>query len=349
MCRIEDLKENDILTKEIVTEDYQILLSEGTRIRKEYIPKLKELGITEVYIRDEVIIENPKVEPFKKEAEKGFKIKVKEILEQHTYKSNEELVELSSAADGIISTILEEEEVVEEVINLKERNADIYEHSLSVCTLSILIALKEGLGKQQIHDIGVGGLLHDIGLRYIALNYVDKDIETLKNIDQSEFKKHTVYGYSALSNETWISETAKNIILSHHENISGSGYPLKAKNLSKECKIITVCDTFDEMISGIGYARCKVYQVVEYLQKNKGILFDNNTVDVFLNLVPLYPIGSVAITNQREEVIVIRQNRHFLDRPVLKIVRDQNGRLVTGDIIIDMVEQTDIFIEEVIR
>ena len=51
-------------------------------------------------------------------------------------------------------------------------------------------------------------------------------------MELAEYKKHPIYGYSALKNETWISELSKDIILYHHENMDGTGYPLSLLNLS---------------------------------------------------------------------------------------------------------------------
>ena len=69
--------------------------------------------------------------------------------------------------------------------------------------------------QSRIHDIGVGCLLHDLGLRYITVDYTNKDMQEFSEMELAEYKKHPIYGYSALKNETWISELSKDIILYH--------------------------------------------------------------------------------------------------------------------------------------
>ena len=118
-------------------------------------------------------------------------------------------------------------------------------HSISICVLATLVALKLGLDKERVHDIGVGCLLHDLGLRYMMIEYEDQDVETLSDKEMIEYKKHPVYGYTALKNENWLSKKSKEIILCHHEKIDGSGYPLHATEISVDTKIVSVCDTFD--------------------------------------------------------------------------------------------------------
>lgn len=264
--KLEELEGNEILARNIMTWDYQIILPEGAEIRKEYIDKLNELGIKEVYVKEE---RSGEIVILKSEIEKSVKETVKDILERHTYQNNEDLENLGEAADNIISTILEEDKVVEKVFDIKERSADIYEHSISICSLAILTSLKLGVEINKIHDIGVGCLLHDIGLRYMTINYDNQNIDTLNKQELVEYKKHPIYGYSSLKDEKWISDLSKAIILYHHERSDGSGYPLRTKDIPYECRIVNVCDAFDEMICGIGCERVKVYEAVEYFKAYK--------------------------------------------------------------------------------
>ena len=181
--KLSELKKNEILGKDITTWDYQIILPAGAEIKEEYIQKLKDLGIEEVYIKekestDEIVI-----------LKEAIRKKVKDILERHTYQNSSELANLSSAADNIISNILEEEKVVEKIFDIKERSADIYEHSISICSLAIITALKLGLEISKIHDIGVGCLLHDVGLRYTTVNYSNRALDALDKQEMIEYKK----------------------------------------------------------------------------------------------------------------------------------------------------------------
>lgn len=344
--KIDELKGNEILARNIMTWDYQIILPEGAQIRKEYIEKLKELDIKEVYIKEEA--KSSEIVILKSEIEESIRETVKDILERHTYQNNEDLVNLSEAADNIISTILEEDKVVEKVFDIKERSADIYEHSISICSLAILTALKLNVDISKIHDIGVGCLLHDIGLRYMTINYNNQDIESLSKQELIEYKKHPIYGYSSLKDEKWISDLSKAIILYHHERLDGSGFPLRTRDIPYECRIINVCDVFDEMICGIGCKRVRVYEAVEYLKSFKNSQFDGKIVDTFLGFTAVYPAGSHVLTNEGELAVVLSQNKNFQDRPVIQIIKDKNGNPVQTEIIMDLVKVHNVFIEKAI-
>ena len=346
LCKVEDLRGGEVLAKAILTSEFRILLSEETKLKPEYIQKIMELGITEVYIKEEEQVHLQEVVLLKSELESVFKEKVKSIIEKHTYNRTKELMELSQTADNTISNILEEDEVVEKIYDIRERSSDIYEHSISICSLATLTALKLKLSKEVVHDIGVGCLLHDLGLRYLTIDYADKDVYEMSKADMTEYMKHPVYGYSSLKNETWISDLSKNIILYHHERLDGMGYPLKFKQFPMEVSVVNICDAFDEMICGIGYKRMKVYEAVEYLKTFRGVKFPANVVDAFLEFTAVYPAGSRVLLSNGAIAKVIRQNREFPDRPILQIIEEEKGKIVSEERILDLIKVNHIFIEK---
>lgn len=344
---VSELKGDEVLAKPIMTWDYQIIMPQGAVLKKEYLPRLYELGIAEVFIKEDEAKLN-EVFVLKAEVEQSVKEKVQEILERHTYQNNQELVELSKTADSIISNIIEEEKVVEKIFDIKERSTDIYEHSIVVCSFSILTALKLGVDKNKIHDIGVGCLLHDLGHRYFTTDFIKKDFSTLSKQDIVEYKKHPVYGYSSVREETWLSNLSKSIILYHHERSDGSGFPLRMREIPFECMIANVCDAFDEMICGIGCDKLKVYEAIEYLKMFKDIQFNGQIVDALLTFTAVYPSGTQVVTNEGEIGLVIGQNKEFQDRPIIRIIKDKNGNAVKGEVIKDLVKIHNIFIDKVL-
>ena len=348
LCKTADLKGGEILARPIMTSEFRILLSDGIVLRPEYISKIEELGIFEVYIKEEHI--DAKVASLlKADVEDIFHDKVKQILEKHTYQHNQELVELSNTADNIIENVLEQKEVVDRIYDIKERSSDVYEHSVSICSYATLLALKLKLPKERVHDIAVSCLLHDLGLRYLTVSYVNKEMETLKNTDAIEYKKHPIYAYSALKDEMWISKLSKDIILYHHERKDGSGYPLRAQDIPYEAQIVNVCDTFDEMICGIGHKRQKVYKAVEYLKTFRGFYYDAIIVDAFLEFTAVYPVGSKVTLSDGAMGNVIRQNKEFPERPIIKIEKPGTDTTNLKNNILDLTKVNHIFVEKVLE
>ncbi len=346
--KVKNLTGGECLGKPIVLGINQMLMYEGTYLKKEYIDKLMELGIEEVYIFENDVPDEKPDEIIKEEVRTVCKEKVKAVLEKHIYKDNFGLSEISDTAEEIIENILEKEEVIEKVYEIRERSADIYDHCVSVCALSILTALKMNMPQNIVYDLGIGSLIHDLGLRYISVPYTNIPIDSLSPENLFEYKKHTVYGFSSVEKESWMSDVAKKILLFHHERLDGSGFPLKLKNISTENRIVSVCDTFDELICGIGCERVKVQEAIEYLKTYKDVYFDGKVIDIFLDFIAAYPSGTKVRTNEGEIGMVIGQNEHFTERPILRMLFDKDGNAYKKKVIINMVEVHHIFIEEVI-
>lgn len=290
-----------------------------------------------------------KVTVLRDDVEEQIKNNIKDILELHVYQKTKGLQKIAETAQNIITDILEENEVIEKVYDVKERSADIYEHSLQVCTIATIIALKLGLTERQVYDISVSSLIHDLGLRYLVVRYEDQDINLLPARDQEEYKKHPIYGYTAIKNEDWLSEQAKEIVLNHHEKKDGSGYPIGTDLISRMTQIVGVCDEFDELICGIGKARVRVHEAINNIRNYGGIWYDSDIVDAFLQLIAVYPAGSKVKTNKGEIGIVMKQNAHFPERPILRITHDKFGQAILGEKVVDLVKDTSVVIQTVIK
>lgn len=347
---ISEIDGGEILAEPVMTEHYQILLTEGTVLQREYIDKIKELGITEVCIWEEGEKEyKEEIDTVRLETQNKLKKQVKNVLERHIYQDNEELQQLSNTAETIIEDILNEESVVGQMIEIKNRSADIYEHSINCCALSAILGLRLGFPQDVLHAIGTGCLLHDIGLRFISVQYENTELEDMPENQRVEYKKHSVYGYSSLEKETWLNDISKKIILSHHERLDGTGYPFRSKTIADEVSVVSICDAFDEMVSGIGCKQVKVYRAIEYLKSFKNIKFNGKIVDEFLKIIAFYPVGSQVILNTGETAIVIGQNKGFPERPIVRITKRKDGTNMIRTFVRDLMQEKYVFIEQVIN
>ena len=228
-----------------------ILIAKGTVLKKEYTDRLIALGIEMVKIEDGIDFDSPEGRQIKKEVKTDTKKTVKKLLEQHVYKHSSDLIELCDVAEKIIEDIISEDKVIENIANIRQESNDMYGHSVNVCSLSTLIAIRMKMPKKVINHIAKGSILHDIGLRYITVPYENVQVNRLDELQQEEYKKHVIYGYEAVKHEIWISELSKNIILYHHEYLDGSGYPfgLKDSAINDAIKIVNLCDNFDRMLT----------------------------------------------------------------------------------------------------
>ncbi len=354
LVKVSELKGNEKLAKHILTESGAELMTKGSIIKLDYIDRLVELGIEYVFVDDSLFLDidfsNENKGFIKEQVKEESHAIVKNVLEKHVYKNTSDLVKLCAAADNIINDITSEDEVMERIVNIRKEGTDIYSHSINVCAMATLIALKNDFVKDTVREIAKGCILHDIGLRYVVVPYENVDVDELDQKERSEYRKHVILGYDTLKDETWLGQVAKDIVLFHHERNDGTGYPFKnnGASLSDAVKIVEVCDAFDCLLNGIGCKQMRVHEVVEYIRFHSLMAFDEKYANQLLKMVAMYPIGTKVITSDEEVGIVIKQNKECIDRPVLKIISDKDGKTYEEEVIKDMTKHLTMFIVDTI-
>ena len=271
---------------------------------------------------------------------------IKDVLEKHIYRHNSDLKVIGEQAEKIIESVIEEPEVITNITEMRNISTDMYTHCINVCALSTIMALRLKMSEKQVRNISIGAILHDIGLRYIKVPYMNTN-ETYMNVkDALEYKKHTIFGYSSLQDEGWIPDIAKEIILLHHERIDGKGYPFQHKGdkIKTEVKLVSLCDDFESLISGVGSPKLKIYEAIEYIKANQGIKYDATMTDKLLESVAVYPVGINVITSEGEMGVVVRQNHKFTDRPVIRMLKHADGSQYNDDVEKDLMEYLTLFI-----
>lgn len=343
---VDNLKGTEILAKSLQTSNGIVLLSQGIRVKRSYISKLKELGIDYIYVEDE-LSEGIEIKDYIDEKTREHsKKEVRRVLEKFSTSGKIELDSIAQVALNIIDDILLNKEVLVNISDIRREDEYTYSHSVNVCTLSVLTAVKRGYTVDRAKDLAIGALLHDLGKVLIPDNILNKK-EKLTYQEKEIIKQHVINGYEAIKDETWLSGISKVIVLTHHERIDGSGYPFgwTGDKIHDSAKIVAVCDVFDKMTSKRPYRDAyKIYEVIEYLTAMRGILFDENIVNTFISYIAVYPSGSGVITNTGDICIVTKQNRELTTRPVLKKLRNINGETYEIPIEIDLSRENTIFI-----
>lgn len=317
---IDVLKGGEVLAEPIVSQRQDTIIPRGTVIKTEYLPLIASMGIQTVMIEDPYedyetphpIIETPHFD--------YFVGRIKGIMEGHIYHSNNSLREFEMIANEIIK---ETQDIPNDIIiDVTERDADLYEHTIMVTLLSVFIGKRLHLDKKKLYNLALGSLLHDIGIRYITVPYESIDPKTVDPVAMFELKKHTILGYSALDGENWIPDISRKMILSHHERIDGSGYPMRQKNKEIEIRIIQVCDLFDCCLTGMEGKRQSLQETLRILAERAGIGLDKKVVELLLDIVAPYPVGTEIKTSDEGQGIVIAQTSDK-NHPIIMIV-DEN-------------------------
>lgn len=320
---VKSLKGGETLAESVITEEKETLISKGTILKPEYLDLIAFLGIGTVCIEDPYESYETPHHLISKEKREEYIKKVQKILENHIYNGKEPLENMKPVSESIVHDLLLIDENI--VLDMEERNGNLYEHTVVVTIIAIMVAQKLKVKEKALYQIALGCLLHDLGIRYITVPYINYDVENSRASEIFEFKKHTILAYSVLESEEWLDDIVKKMILSHHERKDGSGFPLKQKTKELEINILQVCDAFDCMISGMECKRSGIQEALEYLVETADILFERRIVKVIEKIIARYPVGTKVKLSTGETGIVLMQTEDSI-RPVIGIL-DENEEI----------------------
>ncbi|MCW8858043.1 MAG: HD-GYP domain-containing protein [Kangiella sp.] len=214
----------------------------------------------------------------------------------------------------------------------KVKNQDEYtaEHCLRVGILAIIFGKYMQLERTQLELLGLCGMLHDVGKMQIPTEVLNKT----SPLTQDEFeliKQHTVLGFNYLVSHGEVALEVQQAAYNHHEHTSGNGYPrqISEESLSLYDRIIAIVDSYDAMTSDRCYRLgMPASQAVSILYNEQHEHYDSQLVQLFIQMVGIYPVGSlVKITNGQIAIVLSTNEDHKLE-PVVELLTDPYCQLI---------------------
>ncbi len=241
------------------------------------------------------------------------------------------------------------------LLNISGTNPDsdeyLYHHSLNVCILSINIAASYGYNKKQVLEIGVGALLHDIGMLLIP-NEIRYKHDRFSKEDFYEVQKHPILGLHLLEKVRGLPESTMYISYQVHERENSTGYPKQRGShlIHRYAKLVQVADVYEALSSPRPHRPAYLpYQAAETLIKMaKAGLIASDFVKAFLTYMSLYPIGSLVLLSNQCLAKVVDTNKIASDKPVVSVLTDSNGSFLPKQSIyqLDLLQNEDLQIEQ---
>ena len=148
------------------------------------------------------------------------------------------------------------------------------------------VATAMGLPEEEVQDIFVAGLLHDVGFMALPDTILSKPVGKLAAADLASYQRHPTLGaqsFMALDDH----QSVADLIRTHHERFDGTGYPeqLQGEQIPLGSRILGVVDTFDDLIHGhLTGAALTEAEARTLLQHGRGTQFDPEVIDVFLHI-----------------------------------------------------------------
>ena len=176
-------------------------------------------------------------------------VMIQRLMENPT---TESITEAKKGISEVVDVILSEDNTNEQLLALTTHDYNTYIHSVNVGLLAISFAktLFKGSDAHDMHELGAGFFLHDIGKVRIDINIITKPA-VLTDEEMLTMRQHPQYGYEILTQEHQSSDECKKIVLQHHERDNGRGYPrgLKGEGIHIYGRICSLADVYDALSS----------------------------------------------------------------------------------------------------
>lgn len=209
----------------------------------------------------------------------------------------------------------------------------IYNHSLNVSIYALCLAVASGYNQRQTIEIGIGALLHDIGMLLVPReNYLKKG--KLDKDDWYEIMKHPVLGVHLLEKIDRLPEFIPFMAYQCHERVNGKGYPKQRSGrfIHNYAKICAVADMFEALSSPRNYREPLVpYRALEFIIKasHQGLVSGECT-KALVQCMSLFPVGSIVELSNRSVGKVIKAAPSSPAKPVVCVLFDESGKELPG-------------------
>ena len=254
-------------------------------------------------------------------------------------------VDLASAmplVDEIAGSVMRNAGALIGLARLKTADNYTYMHSVAVCALMIALARQLGLDDAVTRELGLAGLLHDVGKMTVPAAILNKPGKlTVEEFDI--VKRHPLAGHALLQASSDIGAIALEVCLHHHEKFDGSGYPhgLKGEEISLHARMGAICDVYDAVTSNRPYKAG--WGPAESLRRmaewSRGGHFDEKVFAAFVRCLGIYPVGTlVRLRSGRLGVVTEQPLQGSLLQPRVKVFFSSKSQTYIAPLLLDLAQ-----------
>ncbi len=213
-----------------------------------------------------------------------------------------------------------------------------YDHALDVSIHLMAFAHHLGMPAAEVEELGMVGLLQDVGKVDIPVEVLNK-LGELNDEEYRLIQSHVASSLEILAGRRTLSNKLLEIVASHHERLDGGGYPrqLKGEKIPFKAELSGIVDSYCAMIRNRVYHKAQSsHKALEQLMRMRGTRFRELVVDQFMQFMGLYPVGSLVELNTGEVAVVIQQNKVRRLKPRLMILLAADKSVERYPITIDL-------------
>jgi HD-GYP domain-containing protein (c-di-GMP phosphodiesterase class II) len=233
-----------------------------------------------------------------------------------------ELEQVNPIVGRMSESILRNQDALLSLCRIKQKDNYTFLHSVSIGALMMSFARAVNLSPEEMRQVGIGGMLHDIGKTKVP----DKILNKPGKLTEEEFlimKSHVVYSRDILSDTPGIAQASLDVAAQHHERYDGSGYPLKLKGseMSIYGQMASIVDVYDAITSDRCYHKgMEPTAALRKMFEWSKFHFNPELVHTFVRSIGIYPVGTLVMLESGRIGIVIEQREVSLAQPLVRAI-----------------------------
>jgi putative nucleotidyltransferase with HDIG domain len=300
-----------------------------------------DVGKLEFYKDDEIYVDSEDQKRHSKEVYFKTIGLVKEVVESIHQQKALDIRKAKRLMQNAVVAIMQDDSTLLGLANIKNYDEYTFNHSVNVAIYAIALGQRIGISKKHLFHLGMAGLFHDIGKTKIPKEILNKT-EKLSPEEWSIMRFHPVIGTELIMRMKEWGEVSTRMIegaFEHHLRYDLTGYPklTRKRKISLFGRIISVADFYDALLRPRAYNRFPYVseKILGIMLERSGRDFDPAVVKVFINMIGIFPLGTLVLLNTNEMGIVtrIQEEAELIDRPKVCLLYYSDGKYQKGKMV----------------
>ncbi len=339
---LEQLKPDIVLSKPVLNSRGIVLIGAGVPLTAGMVTRLKKIQVGYVYVEDErtngIDYDSPISEETKRNTVNMIESSFLSVLQAPEKAKIATLEKSSKQFTTVVRKMMDElkenKEAVSLLTDVCAHDDYIFTHSFNVTLFSLALGIELKLSQKDLEILGMGAMLHDVGKMCIPLEILTKPAR-LTPEEYEVMKTHSEKGYDLLRHIHTIPLVVAHCAYQHHEKLDGTGYPrgIKGKDIHFLGRLLAVADVYDAVTANRVYRKAMLpSEGMEILYAGAGTHFEVAMIEAFRRAIAMYPTGMTVELSDGRRGIVARQNTGMTERPVIRILNENEKELAVDDV-----------------
>lgn len=300
---------------------------------------IEKEGIRHIVLHNVVLVEKQTGDDLKAGKKKASEVfsdavgTVKDMVEAMHFGQLSSMRKVNSVVQTMVDNILDNRDALMGLTNLKMYDEYTFAHSVNTSILAASLGTYLSFDKPQVAALGTAGLMHDIGKVAVPHDIINKPGK-LTDEEWNQVRRHPVEGALLLADIPNVSRLAMVAAFEHHQHGGARGYPQVHVQHERHpfSQIVALADAYEALTAARVYysAQMPPDESIRILIKNRGTTSDPVLLKAFINMVGLFPIGTLLKLDTGEIALVTHQTRDLIRPRVLILDRFDGSEKETG-------------------